>query len=109
MMFKFILILCFIHLYSSKFLWRDDTPVVQTKYGSIQGYAEFDSFVYLGVPYASPPLNELRWKNPIDAKSWSPKTLNASIFQPACPQPHTCDPPGICPPSVSIFRINKNA
>lgn len=99
MMFKIILILCFIQLYSSKFLLRDDTPVVQTKYGAIQGYAEFSSFVYLGIPYASPPVNELRWKNPIDAKSWSPNILNASIFQPACPQQHTCDPPGICPPS----------
>ena len=100
MVFKLFLTLFFINLCSSKSLFKDDPPVVQTKYGAIQGYAEFDSFVYLGIPYAVPPLKDLRWKNPIDAIPWSPNILNATAFQPACPQVHTCDPPSICPPSV---------
>ena len=100
MIIKIILNLFLFNLCNAKSVLIDDTPIVQTNYGPVRGFNEFDSFVYLGIPYASPPVNELRWKSPVDVKPWSPNTLNATQFQPACPQIHTCDPPGTCPPSV---------
>lgn len=49
--------------------------VVSTKYGLVQGinssdpsYAEVVEF--RGIPYAAPPVGELRWKAPQDPESW---------------------------------------
>ena len=75
-------------------------PVVETKYGSIEGYNELSSFNYLGIPYAQPPINELRWINPQDAKPWNPNVLNATKFQASCPQALNCDQNSICPTLV---------
>ncbi|KAK7107007.1 hypothetical protein V1264_014997 [Littorina saxatilis] len=41
---------------------------------------------FLGVPYAQPPLNQLRFRNPVAVRPWS-TPLDASRFGPACPQP----------------------
>ena len=63
-LFLILIKLTFINLRSVKPL---KAPVVETKYGSIEGYNELSSFNYLGIPYAQPPINELRWINPQDA------------------------------------------
>ena len=79
---------------------KNNAPIIQTNYGAIHGFSEFNANVYLGIPYAQPPIKDLRWKKPIDPKPWSPNVLNATAFQPACPQIHTCDPQSICPLTV---------
>lgn len=84
-------------------LVHEKTPIIQTKYGAIAGYSELNSFIYLGIPYAQPPINELRWISPQDAKPWSPDVLNATKFQSACPQVLNCDQQGICPTTVNKF------
>ena len=61
-------------------------PIVNTKYGQILGYRDSESINYLGIPYALPPINDLRWKKPVDPISWSPNLLNATRFKSACPQ-----------------------
>ncbi|CAH0562499.1 unnamed protein product [Brassicogethes aeneus] len=43
------------------------------------------SSVFLGIPYAQPPVNEGRFKPPRLPKSW--QLLQAVDFGPACPQP----------------------
>ncbi|QDG53850.1 carboxylesterase family protein [Persicimonas caeni] len=60
--------------------------VVMTEEGPVQGdeFAGVTSF--FGVPYAKPPVGELRWKAPRPPEPRS-ETLQADSFGPACPQP----------------------
>ena len=48
------------------------TDVVQISDGKIRGYMyqDTDVEVYKGIPYAAPPVGDLRWKAPQDAESW---------------------------------------
>ena len=43
-------------------------------------------YEYLGIPYAKPPLNELRFARPESLKPWPGKRA-AKEFGSACPQP----------------------
>ncbi|WP_339831895.1 carboxylesterase family protein [Paenibacillus sp. FSL R7-0272] len=45
----------------------------QTKYGAIDGkaYDQYGTLGWLGVPYAAPPVGELRWKAPQEPKAWT--------------------------------------
>lgn len=44
---------------------------VNTKYGKLMGIAdENDTWVWKGIPYARPPVGELRWKAPKAPKKW---------------------------------------
>jgi para-nitrobenzyl esterase len=44
--------------------------VVQTADGKISGYKEKDVYIFKGVPFAAPPVGELRWKAPQSVKPW---------------------------------------
>jgi len=48
------------------------TDIVETRQGSVQGIYNHDSSVELfaGIPYAKPPVGELRWKEPQNPDSW---------------------------------------
>lgn len=41
--------------------------------------------VFLGIPYAAPPIGNLRWRPPQHPQKWS-GTLSADHYGPACPQ-----------------------
>ena len=61
----------------------------QTAFGkvvgqSVEGPVPYQAF--LGVPYAQPPLNELRFLPPLPANDWESQTLTALEPPPACPQ-----------------------
>jgi para-nitrobenzyl esterase len=57
---------------------------IRTTLGVIQGTSEAGLTVYRGIPYASPPVGELRWRPPAPA-FWK-GTLEATHFKPACVQ-----------------------
>ena len=59
--------------------------IVTTNSGSVQGVSEGSMTKYLGVPYAAPPVGDLRWKPPQAPKPWK-AALNASAFGSRCPQ-----------------------
>nr|XP_046916154.1 esterase E4-like isoform X1 [Dermatophagoides farinae] len=40
----------------------------------------------MGIPYALPPIGNLRFKKPIPYPKWYPKTLTANGYKPCCPQ-----------------------
>ncbi|XP_035892358.1 acetylcholinesterase [Anopheles stephensi] len=42
-------------------------------------------YTYLGIPYAKPPINELRFAPPVPSPGWN-RTLYARDFKPICPQ-----------------------
>ena len=72
---------------------RYGSPVVQTNSGAVVGKTETlphgkSVFEYLGIPYAEPPIGELRFAAPKPAKPWS-GTKDAKEFGAECPQPLT--------------------
>lgn len=66
--------------------WKGD-PTVQTKYGAVQGVeGESNSWVWKGIPYAEPPVGELRWRAPQDPDPWDGVRHSTDSFD-ACSQP----------------------
>jgi para-nitrobenzyl esterase len=60
-------------------------PVVDTKNGKIEGLLENGINVFRGVPYAAPPVGDLRWMPPQPVKSWK-DVRSAKEFGPIAPQ-----------------------
>ena len=59
------------------------TDVIHTKLGDLTGVLTEDGKVevYAGIPYAEPPVGDLRWKEPQPAKPWN-GVLTADHFAP---------------------------
>jgi para-nitrobenzyl esterase len=62
-----------------------DLSRIATEKGPVQGAVVGDTRVFLGVPYAAPPVGDLRWKPPVPAAAWT-EPLDATAIRPACPQ-----------------------
>jgi para-nitrobenzyl esterase len=60
------------------------TAPIRTAIGVIQGTNEAGLTVYRGIPYAAPPVGELRWQPPAPT-TWK-GTLHATQFKPDCMQ-----------------------
>ena len=81
--------------------------VVETNTGKIEGYEEEDLKIFKGIPYAEPPIGELRLNAPEPKKPWS-GVLDASEYKPVAPQPPpftTYFPP---PPQSEEECLNLN-
>lgn len=74
----------------------DDGLLVQTSVGAIQGHInEVGVREFKGIPYALPPVGDLRWEYPQPAKPFT-GTYEANYNAHGCPQ--LCNlPPGNCP------------
>ncbi|MFL6604823.1 MAG: carboxylesterase/lipase family protein [Steroidobacteraceae bacterium] len=57
----------------------------KTESGMVDGVRNDGLFVYRGIPFAAPPLDELRWRSPQPAVIWS-GTRKADRFSPVCMQ-----------------------
>lgn len=53
--------------------------------GPVQGQSIDGVLRYLGMPYAAPPVGELRWQPPKAVATWT-EPRQATAFGPACPQ-----------------------
>ncbi|BFT32164.1 carboxylesterase family protein [Alteromonas sp. D210916BOD_24] len=62
------------------------TSTVEIQSGKLTGRKEAGLNVYRGIPYAAPPVGELRWKPPQAPKAWE-GVLAANAFGHACMQP----------------------
>ncbi|HXA76937.1 MAG TPA: carboxylesterase/lipase family protein [Candidatus Acidoferrales bacterium] len=58
---------------------------VRTDAGPVQGSVENGITIYKGIPFAAPPLGDLRWRAPKPAAPWK-DVLQADKFAPACMQ-----------------------
>jgi para-nitrobenzyl esterase len=58
-------------------------PIVQTKEGPVQGFISNGVTTFLGIPYAEPPVGDLRWRPPKDHAPWT-DVLKATEFGPIC-------------------------
>ncbi len=61
-------------------------PVVQAPGGVVRGREVGEILAFKGIPYAAPPVGELRWRPPQPAQAWT-GVRDASDFGPACVQP----------------------
>jgi para-nitrobenzyl esterase len=69
-------------------------PTVDAPSGVVQGAAEGALVVFKGIPYAQPPVGELRWRAPQPLPRWA-GTRTATQFGASCLQPSG--------PSVSVY------
>jgi para-nitrobenzyl esterase len=58
---------------------------VKTESGLVEGTSEDGLTVYRGIPFAAPPVGELRWRPPQPPAKWD-GVLRADKFGPACMQ-----------------------
>lgn len=67
---------------------RETRPEVRVHQGVLQGVAAPGTRVvaYKGIPYAEPPVGDLRWRPPVPAPGWT-GVRDARTFGPACLQP----------------------
>ncbi|XP_031637231.1 esterase B1-like [Contarinia nasturtii] len=67
--------------------------IVETITGAIRGrrnvtlLKEVPFYSFKGIPYAQPPIGELRFKAPKPVESWKPNVLDAFDFGDMCTQP----------------------
>src|SRR6516165_6738317 len=55
---------------TSMSLFAASAPQAKTKSGTLEGKADGPVNVFLGIPYAQPPVGDLRWKPPVAAAKW---------------------------------------
>lgn len=61
-------------------------PMVKTDRGYVRGVTENSIAVFKGIPYAQPPVGDLRYTPPMPHKAWS-DTLNTTVFVGSATQP----------------------
>ena len=64
----------------------DSNPVVSVGTGQLRGSLTADGVaVFKNIPFAQPPVGELRWREPLPAKAWT-GVRDATAFGPMCNQ-----------------------
>jgi para-nitrobenzyl esterase len=82
----------------------ETTPLVRTENGVVRGAAVSGDYQFLGLPYAAPPIANLRWRRPHLPAPWR-GVRDATQFAPSCPQPVSVSvPPG--PQSEDCLYLN---
>ena len=61
------------------------SPQVKTELGVVEGKDDGAVRAFLGIPYAAPPVRDLRWKPPVAAAKWT-GVRKATEFGPHCMQ-----------------------
>src|SRR6516165_10875190 len=66
--------------------WAESGPIVKVTGGQIRGTPlDKGGAVFKGIPYAQPPVGDLRWREPMPVKPWT-GVRDATAFSPVCPQ-----------------------
>jgi para-nitrobenzyl esterase len=60
-----------------------DGPIVTTKEGPVQGFIQNGVAQFLGIPYATPPVGDLRWRPPQPHAPWT-AVLQTTAYAPIC-------------------------
>jgi len=68
---------------ASAFSRSDCADCVATESGLVESVRDSDSVVYKGVPFAAPPIGDLRWRAPQRPVPWE-GVLRANAFKPMC-------------------------
>ena len=76
-----------------------DDSIVNTIYGPIQGNVSYSGRAFTSIPYASPPINELRWMPPLPPTNWT-NIMETKSDPPGCIQ-YCALPNWACPTKIS--------
>lgn len=79
------------------------SAIVHTDRGVVRGTQAEGMRSFLGIPYAAPPVGDLRWRPPQPAAGW-PGIRDATSFAPHCAQPAT--PFGVPSTSEDCLYLN---
>jgi para-nitrobenzyl esterase len=79
------LLICVVAACCSIKLTAQQQPVVKTENGLVQGYAAGELNIFKGIPFAAPPVGDLRWKAPQPVKTWT-GVLKCDKFSPSAMQ-----------------------
>lgn len=79
-----ILLLCCITTIYAQL--EGESIVVDLPFGSVRGYSNGGTWQFYGIPFASPPIGDLRWKPPTNFTHWTGSVLDARDPPPACIQ-----------------------
>jgi para-nitrobenzyl esterase len=82
----FAAVLALAPLASANDVYYEPRPVLETKQGKLQGVERNGMVMFKNIPYAAPPVGELRWRPPQPAQGWT-GVRDASRFGEACMQP----------------------
>ncbi|WP_194837082.1 carboxylesterase/lipase family protein [Nocardia sp. XZ_19_369] len=87
---------------------RTPSDVVQTTYGPVRGSRRDTGIAFLGVPFAKPPVNELRFAAPVPPAPWT-ETLECTAYGPTAQRRSlgsvtTIPEPSI--PGAAILNLN---
>lgn len=69
-------------------------PIVQTEAGKVQGETSNGISVFKSIPYAAPPVGDLRFAAPVKPKQWD-DVRKATEFGPTSPSPYKAKAEGI--------------
>lgn len=64
----------------------EENIIVETTHGKIRGYSRRNVIKFKGIPYATPPIGNLRFKLPAPVEPWS-NVLDATKYSPISIQP----------------------
>jgi len=67
-------------------VYYEPRPVLETKQGKLQGVERNGMVMFKNIPYAAPPVGDLRWRPPQPARNWT-GVRDASRTGQACMQP----------------------
>jgi para-nitrobenzyl esterase len=88
---RFLNTLLSIAMLSSAAYAGDADPVVRVTGGQIKGRAlPSGGAAFKGVPFAQPPVGDLRWRDPVPVKAWT-GVRDAGDFGPSCAQANRPD------------------
>jgi para-nitrobenzyl esterase len=68
--------------------FAQQAPIVDAPAGRVRGAAAGDVRIFRGIPYARPPVGQLRWRPPVQLARW-PGVRDATQFGAACMQPQS--------------------
>ncbi|MAP93443.1 MAG: carboxylesterase [Ponticaulis sp.] len=84
-----------------------DMPVsVDTTYGPVQAVDIRGLKAFLAIPFAAPPVGELRWSPPQPPERWDAPLINHTPASICMQTPFDTDPPGTPPPSEDCLYLN---
>jgi para-nitrobenzyl esterase len=86
--------------------YNETRPIVEVSNGKLQGVEEHGMLAFKNIPYAAPPVGELRWRPPQPAQNWQ-GVRDASRFGQACLQPMVEGlNPELIPGSEDCLKLN---
>jgi para-nitrobenzyl esterase len=64
-------------------------PTVKTEQGKVQGYIANDVAIFRGLPFAAPPVGDLRWREPAAPAKWS-SVRAGNVYGGTCADAEDC-------------------